>query len=84
MGSREMALCLVVYVTSQLDHWAQPHSAPGGYKFLTQISVCSTDIYYPRKRFDIVPNGFSVCFFLTMGRPPMKAKYDCKKGQASC
>lgn len=78
-----MALRLGVCVASQLDHWAQPHSAPGGCRFLTQISVSSTDIYYSRKRFDVVPNGFPVCSFLTMGRPPMKTKYDYKKGQAS-
>lgn len=83
MVSREVALCLVVCMTSQLDHWAQPRSAPGGDRFLTPISVSSPDIYYPRKSFYIMPNGFSVCSFLTMERPPMKTKYDCKKGHSS-
>lgn len=49
MGSREMALCLVVSIACQLGHWAQPHSAPGGFRLLTQISVSSTDIYYPER-----------------------------------
>ena len=69
-------------VAGQLDRWTPPHSAPQGRRFPTQISASSTDICYPRKRFDIAPNGFSVCSFLTVERPPRKTKYVYKKGHA--
>lgn len=78
MAGREVVLCLVVCVArQQLDHQAQPLSSMG-----LQISV--SNIYTPEKRFDIVPNGFFVCSFLTIERPPMKTKYDYKKGNSSC
>ena len=54
-------------VTGQLGHGTQPPWAPGGCRFLTQISASHTDIYCPRKRFAIRPNGFSV-FVSDLGR----------------
>lgn len=73
---------LDVCVAGQLDHRTPLHSAPRGRRFPTQISASSTDIYYPRKRFDVGPNGSSVCSFLIVERPPRKTKYVYKKGHA--
>lgn len=66
----------------QLDHSTLPRWAPGPCRFLTQISASTTDVCYPRKRCDMGPNGFSVCSFLTLERPPRKTKYVYQKGQA--